>query len=156
MFAKTKLIFCAMGLLVLTACADKYSPDSYSPGGMQQANKVDRAIVKSVRQVDVNDPSLGLGTLGGAAAGGLAGSQIGAGTGNAFATLGGVLVGGAIGYVVDQDINSTTAYEYILEKQNGDLMTLAEKQDQPFNTGDHVLILYGVKARVILDNTPGK
>lgn len=38
-----------------------------------------------------------LGTLGGAAAGGLIGSQIGKGSGNAAATLTGVLLGGFIG-----------------------------------------------------------
>jgi surface antigen len=38
-----------------------------------------------------------VGTLGGAAAGGLAGSQIGRGSGNAAATLGGVLIGGFLG-----------------------------------------------------------
>jgi len=37
------------------------------------------------------------GTLGGAAAGGLIGSQIGHGSGNAAATLGGVLLGGFVG-----------------------------------------------------------
>ncbi len=50
----------------LTACAD-YSPDSYAPGDMQQVSKVDRAVINSVREVDVDDPSLGLG----AAAGGV-------------------------------------------------------------------------------------
>lgn len=38
-----------------------------------------------------------LGTLGGAAGGGLIGSQIGKGSGNAAATLAGVLIGGFIG-----------------------------------------------------------
>jgi len=38
-----------------------------------------------------------VGTLGGAAAGGLIGNQIGHGAGNAAATLGGVLIGGFVG-----------------------------------------------------------
>lgn len=38
-----------------------------------------------------------MGTLGGAAAGGLLGSQFGKGSGNAAATLGGVLIGGFLG-----------------------------------------------------------
>jgi len=142
----------SLAVLLLSGCAKQYSPDVYSPGGMQQANKVEHAVIQNVREVDVNDPSLGLGTAAGAAAGGIAGSQIGKGGGNAAAILGGVLIGGAIGWLIEQDANSTTAYEYILEKQNGDLITLAQKQEQPFNVGDRVFILYGVQARVIPDN----
>ena len=141
------------GLLLMAGCANKYSPDVYGPGGMQQANKVDRAVVQSVREVDVNDPALGLGTAAGAAAGGIAGAQIGKGSGNALATLGGVLIGGAAGYLIDQKANETKAFEYILEKPNGDLMTLAQKQDQSLQVGTHVLILYGVQARIVPDNT---
>src|SRR6185312_14906147 len=106
-------------IVALGGCAKQYSPNVYSPGGMQQANKVERATVQNVREVDVNDPSLGLGTAAGAAAGGIAGSQIGSGGGNAAATLGGVLIGGAIGWLIEQDAKATTAYEYILEKPNG-------------------------------------
>ena len=127
--------------LALGACAKKYSPDEYSSGGMQQANKADRAVVINVRSVDVNDPSLGLGTAAGAAAGGLAGSQIGKGSGNGLAVLGGVLIGGAIGAAVDNSAKSTTAFEYVMEKPNGDLITLAQKQDVPFQIGQRVLIL---------------
>jgi outer membrane lipoprotein SlyB len=138
---------------LISGCAKQYSPNVYSPGGMQQANKVERATVQNVREVDVNDPSLGLGTAAGAAAGGIAGSQIGKGGGNAAAVLGGVLIGGAIGWLIEQDTKATTAYEYILEKQNGDLITLAQKQEQPFAMGDHVFVLYGVQARVIPDSS---
>lgn len=143
---------CAVFALLLAGCAKNYSPDNYGPGGMQQANKVDRAVVHSLREVDVNDPSLGLGAAGGAAAGGIAGSQIGNGSGNAAAVLGGAIVGGVIGHLIEQEVNATKAFEYILEKSNGDLMTLAQKQDVPLAVGSHVLILYGVQARVILDD----
>lgn len=147
----TWVIIIAVSVL-MAGCAKQYSPDQYGPGGMQQANKVDRAVVHSFREVDVNDPSLGLGTAGGAAAGGIIGSQIGKGSGNAAAVLGGVLIGGVIGHILEQEATATKAFEYILEKQNGELMTLAQKQDQPLAVGSHVLILYGVQARVISDD----
>lgn len=148
---KPALLLLMAASLVMSGCAKKYSPDEYSPGGMQQANKADRAVVVNVRTVDVNDPSLGLGTAAGAAAGGLAGSQIGKGSGNGLAVLGGVLIGGAIGAAADNAAHSTTAFEYVMEKTNGDLITLAQKQDQPFGIGQRVLILYGVQARIIAD-----
>ena len=56
------------------------------------------------------------GTLGGAAAGGLIGSQIGHGSGNAAATLTGVLLGGFIGnqmggYIDDKDRQAASRAE---------------------------------------------
>jgi surface antigen len=62
--------------LALAACA---SPDSRNPGELGQANKTTG------------------GTLLGAAAGGLLGSQFGGGGGKVLATLGGVLLGGYAG-----------------------------------------------------------
>jgi outer membrane lipoprotein SlyB len=112
--------------------------------------------VVSYREVDVDDPALGLGTAAGATAGGIAGAQIGKGSGSAVAALGGVLVGGAIGYLLDQEMGATKAFEYILEKKNGNLMTLAQKQDNPIPKGTKVFILYGVKARVIPEDEYAK
>ena len=152
---RSTLIIGMVCFLVLAGCAKDYSPNVYSPGGMQQAGKVDRAVVQSVREVDVHDPSLGLGTAAGATAGGIAGSQIGSGGGNAAATLGGVLIGGAIGWLIEQDATATKAFEYILEKPNHELMSVAQKQDQPFAVGTRVFILYGVQARVVVDTTGG-
>ena len=153
----TRTLALVLGCLVaVSGCTKKYSPDVYNGSSMQQTSKVDRAVVASVREIDVNDPSIGVGTMAGAAAGGIAGSQIGAGGGNAIATLGGVLIGGGIGYLAEQEATATKAFEYILEKQDGDLMTLAQKEDMPLAVGSKVLILYGVKARVIPDTTSGK
>jgi phage tail tape-measure protein len=44
-----------------------------------------------------------IGTLGGAAVGGLVGNQFGKGDGNVAATIGGVLVGGVIGNAIGRD-----------------------------------------------------
>ncbi|HEU5048153.1 MAG TPA: glycine zipper 2TM domain-containing protein [Rickettsiales bacterium] len=134
----------------LTGCND-YSPDSYNASGMQQVGKVDRAVVKSFRQVNVSDPALGLGAGVGGVAGGVAGAQIGQGGGSALAAVGGALVGAAAGAVIQHEASKTTAYEYVLQKSNGDLITLAQKQDTPLAVGQHVLVLYGEQARIIPD-----
>lgn len=150
---KLSTLLVLLAVLGAVAGCRSYSPNEYNPAGMQQANKVDRAVVKSFREVDVNDPSLGLGTAAGAAAGGIAGSQIGQGGGNAAAVLGGALIGGGLGYLLDREASATKAFEYILEKKDGDLITLAQKEDAPLAAGTRVLILYGVKARIIPDTT---
>lgn len=144
------LMMATCAACLLAGCND-YSPDAYSGSGMQQVGKVDRAVVKSFRKVDVSDPSLGLGAATGGIAGGIAGSQIGQGKGSGLAAVGGVLVGAAAGAIIQHEATKTNAYEYILEKPNGDLITLAQKQDQPLAIGQHVLVLYGEQARIIPD-----
>lgn len=51
-----------------------------------------------------------LGTLGGAAAGGLIGSQFGKGGGNVAATVGGVIAGGIIGNAIGRDADEPRYY----------------------------------------------
>ncbi len=51
-----------------------------------------------------------LGTLGGAAAGGLIGSQFGKGGGNVAATVGGVIAGGIIGNAIGRDADEDRYY----------------------------------------------
>ncbi|HVY12347.1 MAG TPA: glycine zipper 2TM domain-containing protein [Alphaproteobacteria bacterium] len=52
-----------------------------------------------------------LGTLGGAAAGGLIGSQFGKGGGNVAATVGGVIAGGIIGNAIGRDADGEYYHE---------------------------------------------
>lgn len=151
-----KYTFLALTVALLSsisACS-KYSPNTYSSTDMQQVNKVDKAVVKSFRSVDASDPALGFGTAVGGVSGAVLGSQIGKGSGSAVAGVGGALAGAAIGSVVEHEATKTTAFEYLLQKPNGDLVSLAQKQDVPFAAGTHVLIIYGVQARIILDSNP--
>ncbi|GGF25798.1 hypothetical protein GCM10011611_34840 [Aliidongia dinghuensis] len=142
----------ALVALMLNACQNGYSPDHYSSASMQQASKVDRATVQSVRSVDV-DGTAGAGALVGGAAGGIGGSSFGSGGGSAAATLGGVLVGAAIGALVEKSATDTQAFEYIVQKQNGDLMSVTQKDAQPLAVGQKVMLIYGVKARLIPDTS---
>jgi len=141
--------------LLLASCRDPYSPDSYAPGAVQQASKVDRAVITSERTVDVGASGLGsgIGAGAGAAAGGIGGSQAGSGGGNAIATLGGVLIGGLIGLVLEHAIIDTQATEYILRKDNGDMMSVTQKDKQPLAAGQRVFIIYGVQARIVPDQS---
>lgn len=146
---------------LLAGCQDRYSPNTYTPGAMQQAAKVDRAVVESLRAVDVHQAGLGsgIGVGAGAAGGAIAGAQAGNGSGSAAAALGGALIGGAIGLFAEDAATATQGYEYILRKENGDLMSIAQKDEQPLTVGQKVLIVYGWQARVIPDSaaaTPAK
>jgi outer membrane lipoprotein SlyB len=145
-------------VLVLTAlsgCGPSYSPDTYAANAVQQANKVEQGVVVGVRNVAVSAAGT-VGTITGAAAGGIAGSQVGAGPVSAFTSLGGALVGGIAGSAVEHGTDDTTAFEYIVRKANGDLVSVTQKDKTPMTLGQKVLVIAGNQARVVPDYTvPG-
>jgi outer membrane lipoprotein SlyB len=136
----------------LSACGPSYSPDTYASNAAQQANKVEQGVVVGVRTVGVSAVGT-VGTLSGAAAGGIAGSQVGAGPVSALSALGGGLVGGIAGSTVEHVTSDTTAYEYIVRKPNGDLVSVTQKDKTPLALGQKVLVIAGTQARVVPDYT---
>ena len=96
-------------------CKPDYSANTYNSAAVQQANKVDQAVVIGRRSVGVT-PTGATGGTTGAAAGGVAGAQIGTGVTAAFGGIGGTLVGGMVGSAVEKSQGETTAYEYVVRK----------------------------------------
>src|ERR1700691_5629552 len=72
----------------VSGCGPSYSPDTYASNAAQQANKVDQGVIVGVRDVAVSAAGT-VGTVTGAAAGGIAGAQVGVGATSAFSSLGG-------------------------------------------------------------------
>jgi outer membrane lipoprotein SlyB len=144
----------AFGLVLagLSGCGPSYSPDTYASNAVQQANKVEQGIVVGVRQVGVSAAGT-LGTVAGAAAGGIAGSQVGIGPASAITALGGSLVGGFAGSAAEHVSTDTTAFEYIVRKSNGDLVSVTQKDKTPLALGQKVLVIAGNQARVVPDYT---
>ena len=142
----------ALLLAGLSGCGPSYSPDTYASNEAQQANKVEQGIVVGVRDVGISAAGT-VGTVTGAAAGGIAGSQAVAGPINAFTALGGSLVGGIAGATVEHATADTVAFEYIVRKKNGDLVSVTQKDKTPLTLGQNVLVILGTQARVVPDYT---
>jgi outer membrane lipoprotein SlyB len=148
----------AGGLAVVLAaglggCGDNYSPNTYSTVAVQQVNKVDRGVVVGVRRVDVSAPGV-VGAAAGAAAGGAVGSQAtGGGVGSALGAVGGALLGGLVGTEVEHAADDTFAYEYIVRKTSGDLLSVTQKDTTPLAIGTKVLVIEGKQARIVTDYT---
>lgn len=140
-------------LILLGGCGSDYSPDTYNSSAVQQANKVDRAVVVGVRVVDVSAAGT-TGAVTGAAAGGIAGSQApGGNVAGAFGALGGALVGGLVGTAAEHVANDTRAREYVVRKDNGDLLSVTQKDTVPLAIGQKVLLIGGNQARIVPDYT---
>jgi outer membrane lipoprotein SlyB len=120
---------------------------------VQQANKTDQGIVVGVRQVDVKVSSQ-TGAVAGAAAGGVIGGSLpGSATGQALGTVGGGLLGGLLGSSVEQAAGDTKAWEYIVRKRSGELVSVTQTGEVPLVVGQRVLVIAGVQARIVPDYT---
>jgi outer membrane lipoprotein SlyB len=142
----------ALVLFGLSACGPSYSPDTYASNATQQANKVEQGVLVGVRDVAISASGT-VGTVTGAAAGGIAGSQVGSGTLSAFTALGGTLLGGIGGSAIEHATSDTQGFEYIVRKGNGDLLSVTQKDKTPLALGQKVLVIAGVQARVVPDYT---
>ena len=149
MFRPATMLLAAL----LAGCGPDYSPNTYSASAVQQANKVEQGVVVGVRDVDVL-ASGNTGAVTGAAAGGIAGSQAsGTGVGQAIGALGGGLIGGIVGTGVERTVQDTRAFEYVVRKGNGELVSVTQKDVTPLALGQHVLVIAGNQARIVADYT---
>jgi outer membrane lipoprotein SlyB len=139
-------------LAALAGCKPDYSANTYSSTAVQQANKVDQAVVIGRRSVGVTPTGVTGGTTG-AAAGGVAGAQIGTGVTSAFGGIGGALVGGMVGSAVEKSNGATTAFEYVVRKASGELASVTQQDVKPLEIGQKVLIIAGSQARIVPDYT---
>ena len=144
-------LLAAVGL-TLAGCGPSYSPNTYATNAAQQANKVESGVVAGVRKVRISASGT-VGGVAGAAAGGVAGAQIGAGTTSAFTAIGGSLIGGVAGVATEHIIGDTNGFEYIVRKANGDMISVAQKDEKPLRVGEKVLVIAGPQARIVPDYT---
>ena len=144
--------FLAM-LATLSGCGPSYSPDTYASSAVQQANKVERGLIVGVRRVDVSAPGT-VGALAGGAAGGAVGAQVpGSMLGATFGAIGGTVLGGLVGTTVEHTTADTIAFEYIVRKPNGELVSVTQKDKEPLPLGQRVLVIAGSQARIVPDYT---
>ena len=110
-------------------------------------------MIVGVRPVGVSAAGT-VGAATGAGAGGIVGAQTpGGGVATAFGALGGALVGGIVGTATEHATADTTAYEYIVRKPNGDLVSVTQRDPAPLGVGQKVLVIAGNQARIVPDYT---
>ena len=149
---RTWLTVVALPALVM-GCAPDYSPNTYSSNAVQQANKVERGIIIGVRPVDVIAGGA-VGAATGAAAGGAVGSTAGGNSvTSTLGAVGGALIGGIVGAGTEKAVADTKAWEYIVRKPNGELVSVTQKDETPLSLAQKVLVIAGNQARIVVDYT---
>jgi outer membrane lipoprotein SlyB len=94
--------------------------------------------VVSINTVSTAAPTTGLGALGGAVLGGLAGTQIGNGHGRTAATLVGALGGGLAGNTVEHAVHKATTYDVQVRMEDGTYRNFSYRTDPGLQTGQRV------------------
>lgn len=137
--------------LTTTGCKQNVSPDTYSVGAVGQVNRVVRGVIVSARPVAIAGTQ-GVGGAAGAAAGATAGSAIGSGSrGNVIGAIGGAVVGGIAGAMVEESATRQNGMEYVIETDNGSLVTVVQGAEPALAVGQKVLVMHGSQSRVVAD-----
>ncbi len=141
----------AAGLAGVAGCTPNYSPNTYAAGSVQQASKVEPAVVAGFRQVAISANGT-VGAVTGGAAGGVLGAQSGSiGINSALGAVGGTAIGSLIGTAVEHVTGDTTGWEYIVRKPNGELLSVTQREEKPIALGQKVLVITGSQARIVPD-----
>jgi len=135
----------------LAGCGSDHSPNIYASNAVQQANKVDAGIVIGYREVMISANGTA-GAVTGGAAGGVLGSQAGAtGFDHALGSVAGTALGSVVGTTIEHATGDTKGWEYIVKKNNGDLISVTQVEPNPLPLGQKVLVIAGVQARIVPD-----
>lgn len=137
------LTFLVIFSVVITGCAQSTSGRSYSDSQSRRSYEVLMGTLVDVRDVTIERDERGVGTISGAAIGGVAGNSVGGGSGRAITTIIGALAGGIIGNKVEGEVMKEEGVELVVELDNGKTIAVIQGKDarDDFRRGDRVRVL---------------
>lgn len=141
-----------LGAGLLSACGSNFSANEYAARAVQQANPVQQGMIVGSRRVAIAAGGE-TGATAGAAAGGAIGAAAAAGNsvGTALGAVGGALLGSLVGTAAERASANTDAVEYIIRRNDGDLVSVTQRDVVPIPLGTAVLVITGNQARVVPD-----
>ncbi|WP_237217621.1 outer membrane lipoprotein, partial [Falsiroseomonas oryziterrae] len=136
-------------LALVPACAPQNTGTTVPGYALGSAASVSFGTIVGARQVAVAGRQAGVGTLGGAVAGGLAGSFIGGGwRENAIAGVGGAILGGLAGSALERGMTQGTAVEFIVREDQGGDIAVVQTNEEGLQVGDRVVVSRGDRVRL--------
>ncbi len=128
--------------LVSSGCASGLGGDTYSRDEVRRTMTVQYGTVEAVRPVRIEGTKSPVGTVAGAAIGGIAGSGVGEGRGQAAATVLGAVVGGLAGSAVEEGVTRKPGFEFTVRLDNGQVLAVVqEAAGEDIRPGDRVRVL---------------
>ncbi|MEP6506489.1 MAG: glycine zipper 2TM domain-containing protein [Betaproteobacteria bacterium] len=144
-----KLVMVA-ALGTLAACQTA-NPDVVNRYDAQRMSSVQDATVLSLRPVTLQGRDSGVGTVGGAVIGGIAGSNVGGPRTGGIVGIVGAIAGGLIGNAVERDATRENAVEILVQLKNGERRAVIQGLGaETFAVGDPVIMITtGGRVRVM-------
>ena len=143
MRTNTGITAAALCALLLGACAYPAGSRDYRGYQVMGEQNVRFGVVESVREVRINPGQTGVGTVGGAALGGIAGSTVGGGSGQVAGAIGGAILGGILGSNIEHSANERMGVEVTVLLDSGKYIAVVQEADEAFRSGDRVRIVTG-------------
>jgi outer membrane lipoprotein SlyB len=128
--------------LTLGGCASSLSGSAYPRSQARTLQDVQMGYVEAVRNVRLEGTKSGVGTVSGAALGGIAGSKIGSGTrANTAGAVGGAVLGGLAGAAAEEGLTRRTGIEITVRLDSGRVIAVTQAADEAFYAGDRVRVI---------------
>jgi outer membrane lipoprotein SlyB len=138
--------------LAVTACEN---PNNSAPIRQASAERPG-AVAGSGRIIGIQPAgsqpgsSSGIGMIGGGLAGGAAGAAIGRGRAGILTGIAGAIGGALIGNAIERSMSRNDDTEFVVERDDGQIVNVQQRDDQNLQTGDRVnLIQQGGRMRVV-------
>ena len=139
---KTALL--AVLVAIVAGCAS-VGPQDFSQSEARTAQTVAYGTIESVRPARLGADSAPVGTIAGAAIGGLLGNSIGHGGGRAAATILGAVGGGFAGNAIERNVTAQSGEEIVIRLDSGSTIAIVQAGSQGFEAGQRVSVLTGPK-----------
>lgn len=142
MFSRIGVILVSVAALTLAGCASGLGAGTYERTEARRAMTVQYGTVESVRAVRLEGSNTPVGTVAGAAIGGIAGSNIGGGRGQMAATILGAVAGGVAGTAIEEGVTRQRGIEVTVRLTNGQLLAVVQGDEgEQFRPGEQVRVL---------------
>jgi len=140
----------ALALLgAVPGCAPANTANTVSARSLGGEADVSFGTIVGTRPVTVAGGNSGVGSLGGAVAGGVAGSFIGGDwRSNAIAGVGGAILGGLAGSAIERGVTQGSAVEFVVRQDRGGDIAVVQTNEAGLQVGDRVMIARGERTRL--------
>lgn len=144
-FRWAAVVATSLAVVTLAGCAThSASGNVYTYNQAQREQTTRMGTVVGVRNVVIQPQSTtGVGTIAGAAVGGIAGNTIGGGSGRAIATVLGGLAGGLAGTATERTVTRKAGYEITVRMDTGEHRVITQEADIDVRRGERVQIVTG-------------
>ncbi|MCB1916114.1 MAG: glycine zipper 2TM domain-containing protein [Rhodocyclaceae bacterium] len=131
-------------LSLIAGCASDLGGGSYERSEARGVMSVRFGEVTTVRPVKLEGTESGVGTMSGAAVGGIAGSTVGGGRGSAIAAVIGAVAGGMAGAAIEDSTTRRAGVEVTVKLDSGQYIAVVQEDGgENFRLGERVRVLDG-------------